>query len=125
MSEGRRWRNRDLSFEPDVRQSRWLWILLFTVMVVVAPLAFWLVMQMEYVELRYEIEELRSSHEQLEEMEHRLRTQRAGLEVPSRVERLAARKLKLVRPAPDQVVVVPRTARRDDDELVAQTPGER
>jgi cell division protein FtsL len=77
-------------------------------MAAVAPFTIYLLQQMDYVRVRYKIEELRSQHERLVEMEQRLRIERASLETPTRVEVRAVRNLGLVRPSPHHVVVIRR-----------------
>jgi cell division protein FtsL len=86
-----------------------LWGLLLGIVAAVAPFTIYLLQQMDYVRVRYKIEELRSQHERLVEMEQRLRIERASLETPTRVEVRAVRNLGLVQPSPHHVVVVRRT----------------
>lgn len=104
----RRWKNAGLVRGRDPR-ARSRWILLLGLVALAAPVIAWLVQQMEYVRVRYEIEELRAQYERLEEMEQRLRIRRASLVTPTRVERTARRDLGLVQPPTEQVVVVRRT----------------
>jgi len=75
---GHHWRNVPLVRERDVRRARWLWGLLLGIMAAVAPFTIYLLQQMDHVRVRYKIEELRSQHERLVEMEQRLRIERAS-----------------------------------------------
>jgi cell division protein FtsL len=119
------WRNAPVVRERDIALTRRLSVLLLWMAAAVAPFTFYLVQQMEYVRVRYKIEELRAQRDRLVEAEQRLRIERAGLTSPARVERSAIRKLGLVNPPPTRVVVIPRgqlgsTPR--SDALLARAP---
>lgn len=103
----RGWRNLSLVREHDHERTKRLLALLLCVLVALTPLAFYLIQQIEYVHVRYRIEELRAQHDRLTEAERRLRMERAALEALPRVEGLA-REAGLVHPTPDRVVVVRR-----------------
>jgi hypothetical protein len=79
-------------------------------MAAAVPIAFYVLQQMNYVQVRYKIEELRGQQERLLEAERRLRIERAALEALPVVEQRAAQELNLARPAPERVVVVPATS---------------
>lgn len=100
----RRWRNVPLGRERDSRRSRWLWTLLLGAIAAVIPVAVYLIQQMEYVQVRYRIEELRSRREKIEETERRLRVERATLQSLPSVESRAS-ELGLIHPSPGAVVV--------------------
>lgn len=119
------WRNAPVVRERDVALTRRLSVVLLWMAVAVAPFTFYLVQQMEYVRVRYKIEELRAQHDRLLEAEQRLRIERAGLTAPARVERSAIRKLDLVNPPPTHVAVIPRGrlgSAAGGDELLARAP---
>jgi cell division protein FtsL len=119
------WRNAPVVRERDVALTRRLSVVLLWMAVAVAPFTFYLVQQMEYVRVRYKIEELRAQHDRLVEAEQRLRIERAGLTSPARVERSAIRELNLVNPPPTRVVVIPRGrlgSTAGSDELLARAP---
>jgi cell division protein FtsL len=105
-SEPHRWRNVPLVRERDPRWSRWVWLLVLGAVAVAAPIAAYLVEKMQYVEVRYEIEAQRGRRERLQEVERRLRIERATLEALPRVEGRALDELGLVHPTPRQVVVI-------------------
>jgi len=106
----RRWRNVTVTRERDPRRSRWLALLFLGIVAALVPVAVYLIQQMEYVQVRYRIEEQRSRRETLEETERRLRIERAALESLPSVEASATSKLGLVHPLPGQVVVAKSTA---------------
>lgn len=119
------WRNAPLVRERDVALTRRLAVLLLWMAAAVAPFTFYLVQQMEYVQVRYKIEELRAQRDRLVEAEQRLRIERAGLTSPARVERSAIRNLGLVNPPPTRVVVIPRGqlgSAPSREELLARAP---
>lgn len=119
------WRNAPVVRERDVALTRRLSVVLLWMAVAVAPFTFYLVQQMEYVRVRYKIEELRAQHDRLVEAEQRLRIERAELTSPDRVERSAIRKLNLVNPPPTRVAVIPRGrlgSTAGSDELLARAP---
>jgi cell division protein FtsL len=105
-AESRRWRNVTVVREGDPRRLRWVVFLFLGVAAAVAPVAAYLIQQMQYVETRYRVEELRGRLQRLEETERRLRIERATLETLPRVEERANDELGLVHPTPRQVVVV-------------------
>lgn len=124
VGEARGWRNAPILREPDIRRTRWLWRLLLCFAAALAPFVVHLLQQMDYVSVRYKIEELRAQHERLVEMEQRLRIERARLVTPARVEARATRDLSLVRPEPWNVVVL-RPSEPRDGELMARAPARR
>jgi cell division protein FtsL len=119
---GRRWRNVGVVREHDLRRGRWLWRLLLGLLTAAVPVAFYVLQQVNYVQVRYKIEELRGQQERLLEAERRLRIERAALEALPVVEERAARELDLARPAPERVVVVPATSPGHGDRS-ARAPG--
>jgi cell division protein FtsL len=119
------WKNAPVVRERDVALTKRLVVVLLWMAVAVAPFTFYLVQQMEYVRVRYKIEELRAQHDRLVEAEQRLRIERAGLTSPSRVERSAIKQLDLVNPPPTRVVVIPRGrlgSAAGSEELLARAP---
>ncbi len=117
----RQWRNVTVVRQRDDRRVRRLWGWLIGLVVALTPSAFYLLQQMEYVQVRYRIEELRAERTRLADEERRLRVERATLEALPRVESRAADRLGLVTPPPDRVVVVRPPAARQA-ELVARAP---
>lgn len=105
----RRWRNVTVTRERDGYRTRWMWGLLLGVLAAAAPLAIYLVQQMEHVQVRYRTETLRAERDRLVETERRLRATAAMLEAPERVERQAVRGLGLAHPASSRRVVVGKT----------------
>ena len=75
------------------------------IVVALAPVAVFVWLQMQYVDVRYQIENVQDAIDGLERAEHRLRSERARMSAPARVESSTGR-LGLVRPEPDQVVMV-------------------
>jgi len=120
----RGWRNAPVVREPDKARTRGLAVIVLWMAAAVAPLPLYLVQQMEYVRVRYEIEELRVRRDRLAEAEQRLRIERARLTSPARVERCAVSDLGLVNPPPSRVVVLARTT-PGSEELVARAPVQR
>jgi hypothetical protein len=59
----RRWRNLPLARERDVRGHRWMWILLSACVLSFSPFAVYLLEQMQHVQLRYRVENLRAKDE--------------------------------------------------------------
>jgi cell division protein FtsL len=106
QAEPRRWRNVTVVREGDPRRMRWVLILFAGILAATVPVAAYLVQQMQYVETRYQIEDLRGRLQRLEETERRLRIERATLETLPRVEKRALGELGLVHPTPHQMVVV-------------------
>jgi hypothetical protein len=107
---GRRWRNLGVTREHDVRRAAWLWGLFLAFAAATVPIAAYVRAQMEYVQVRYRIEELRSQQDRLLEAERRLRIERAALQALPLVEERAVRELGLARPSPQHVVVVKTTS---------------
>jgi hypothetical protein len=118
-----RWRNRRLERETDSRRARSLWILLLGIVAALMPLALYLVQQMNYIRVSYEIERVREEHQRFAEAERKFRLQRSSLECLERVES-RARGLGLVQPDPDDVIVVLRTGAPADGNLLARAPDE-
>lgn len=101
-----RWRNVPVVRDHDHRGTAWVFALVAGILIAASPFIVYLLRQNSYVQVRYQIEELRSQHDRLLEAERRLRTERASLESLPRVEIRAQRELGLVRPESDRVVVV-------------------
>ena len=106
VSPGRGWRNAPVVRERDDRRARWLWKIIFAMLVSAVPLIGYLLQQMDYVDLRYRLEGQRGYQRKLVEAERRLRIERAMLQALPVVESHAAKGIGLVHPSPEQVVVV-------------------
>ena len=57
----------------------------------------------EYLQLRYQIEALKSQRSQASELNQQLKLEVAGLRAPSRIDSIARAQLKLTAPIPSQV----------------------
>ena len=57
----------------------------------------------ETIQLRYELESLRSERAQATELNHELKLEMAGLRAPERIDMIARRQLGLTAPVPGQV----------------------
>ena len=100
------WRNIAVLREHDHRGTRWLFAVVAGIVVALSPFVFYLLRQIDYVHVRYQIEELRTQNDHLIEAERRLRMEQATLESLPRVEERAVSELGLVRPSPERVVVI-------------------
>lgn len=116
----RRWKNQPVIRERDPRRVRALWWLMVGIVVALAPVAVFVWLQMQFVDVHYEIQNLQDAIEELERAEHRLRSDRARMSAPARVES-NTRRLGLVRPEPDQVVMVEAGSPALED-LLARAP---
>jgi len=99
------WRNRELVRQTDRRSIRNLWILLLGIVAALAPMAIYVIEQIQFVQVRYQIESVRKDHARFQEAAERYRVQRATLECPTRVA-ARARNLGLVEPSPDRIIIV-------------------
>ena len=117
----RRWRNQPLVLERDKRHIRGLWLGFLAFVVAIIPASFYLYQQNECLKLSIKAEELHSEKIQLEEMDRRLKLERARLGALPRIEDWAVAKRGLVRPASGQMVVVRQTTLVEED-LLARTP---
>jgi cell division protein FtsL len=118
----RRWRNRPVQREIDDRRVRRMGRIVLSLVVAAAPTAIYLLQQNETLKVVYELNSLRSEQERLSKEERRLNLERARLESLARIGSWAARKQGLVRPEPEDVVVV-RAEEAEAAELVASAPG--
>ncbi len=100
------WRNIAVLREHDHRGTRWLFGMVAGIVVALSPFVFYLLRQIDYVQVKYQIEELRTQNDRLVDTERRLRMEQATLESLPRVEERAVRDLGLVRPSPERVVVI-------------------
>ena len=57
----------------------------------------------EYLQLRYQMESLKSARSQASELNQQLKLEEAGLRAPSRIDAIARGQLKLTAPIPGQV----------------------
>ena len=57
----------------------------------------------EYLQLRYQVESLKSERSQASELNQQLKLEEAGLRAPSRIDAIARAELKLTAPIPGQV----------------------
>ena len=117
----RRWRNQPLVLERDKRHIRGLWLGFLAFVVAIIPASFYLYQQNECLKLSIKAEKLRSENSQLEELDRRLRLERARLGALPGIEDWAVAKRGLVRPASEQMTVVRQMALVEED-LLARTP---
>jgi len=113
------WRNQPLVRERDEHRTRRLWRTLLAISVAIAPAGAYLLQQHECLELSYALSEVRQEQTQLEELERRLRLEKAGLESLPGIERWAVEQRGLVRLKTGKVVVVRRAVTAQDD-LIAR-----
>ena len=118
-SSDRRWRNRNLVRERDERLARWLWGMLVSLVVALAPAGVYLLCQNECLRVSYEVSAIRAEHEHLLEEERALKVERAGLESPPRIEAWARHDPGLALPDPENVLIVIE-ATPDSVDLVAR-----
>jgi hypothetical protein len=104
----RRWVNRSVAREVDRDRARWLWGLFVAMLLGVAPFAAYLLEKNECLRLSYEASALRQVNDRLIEQQRRLRMQRSDLESLPEIETWAVQRHGLVRPSPQQLVVVRR-----------------
>jgi cell division protein FtsL len=121
----RRWSNRDVRRQVDRHRAFWLWGLLLGLAIAAIPTAIHLYQQNLCVRLGYEINALRSEQALLLEQHRRLLEQQATLEAPASVEAWGMDRRGMVRPSPDQVVVVRRTVPGRGDLLAQETRSDR
>ena len=114
----RRWANRSVAREVDRDRARWLWGLFVSMLLGVAPFAVYLLEKNECLRLSYEVSALRQQNDELIEQQRRLRMLRSDLEALTEIETWAIRRHGLIRPAPEQLVVV-RRAPPEREELQA------
>ena len=110
-----RWVNRSVAREVDRDRARWLWGLFVAMLLGVAPFAAYLLEKNECLRLSYEASGLRQMNDQLIEQERRLRMQRSDLGSLPEIEVWATERRGLVRPAPQQLVVVRRAPPEPDE----------
>jgi hypothetical protein len=125
QNSGRRWSNRDVRRQVDRHRAFWLWGLLLSLAVAAGPAAFHLYQQNLCVKLGYEINALRSEEAALLEQNRRLLEQQATLEAPASIEDWSLDRRGMVRPAPEQVIVVRRAVPGRDDLLAQETRSDR
>ena len=70
------------------------------------PLLLYVWQQVTFVETAYQVEALQREREELQGLLRKARMERASLEAPHRIERLARARLGLVQPHPEEVVVI-------------------
>ena len=101
-----RWKESPVVREPDSRQTQRSLALLAAVVISVSPFVFYLVEQIRFLGLRYRIDAVRAQHENLVESERRFSTERAELAALPEIELRAVRELNLVRPTPEEILVL-------------------
>ncbi len=101
----RQWRNRPVLREIDNHRVRRLWRVVLAIAMALTPWTVYLLQQNERLKIVYEVNALRSELVQLQEVERRLKVERARLESLAPIERWAVRSHGLIRPAADFVFV--------------------
>ncbi len=104
----RRWVNRAVAQEVDRYRARWLWGVFVAMLLGVAPFAAYLLEKNECLRLSYEASALRQVNDELIEQQRRLRMRLSDLESLPEIEIWATQRHGLVRPSPQQLVVVRR-----------------
>ncbi len=104
------WRNASLRREIDVRLTKRMVAIVAGLVLALTPFLMYTLLQIDYLRVRYRIEELRGRYDRALEAERRLLTERAKLEALPRVETLAQRQLGLVRAGATDVLVLRRIA---------------
>ena len=105
-SEQRHWVNGPVTREVDHDRARWLWGAFAALILAAAPFAAYLLEQNECLKLSYEASALKQHREELMERERRLRMRQAALESLAEIETWAMERRGMVRPTPEQIVVV-------------------
>ncbi|MCP3981635.1 MAG: cell division protein FtsL [bacterium] len=111
-------RNQTLVRERDEERVRWLWRTLFGIIVALLPVGAHRYHQNAYLEVVYELNELRAESGDLIEEQRRLDLERSRLEALTRITRWADRQPGLVQPDPRDVHIVHRR-NTNDGQLVA------
>ena len=101
-----RWKESPVEREHDSRRTQRSVALVAALVISVSPFLFYLVEQIRFLGLRYRIDAVRTQSEQLVETERRLRTERAELAALPGIEQRAVRELNLIRPTPEEVLVL-------------------
>jgi hypothetical protein len=117
------WKTPPVVRETDERRTRSTLALAARLTLVLLPFLAYMVLQIHYLKLRYSIDMVRVQHARLVEAERRLRTERAALAALPHVEARAQGDLGLVRPSPEEILVLsssPRTGAGTVGALVAQ-----
>ena len=119
----RQWVNRAVAQEVDQDRARWLWGLFVAMLLGVAPFAAYLLEKNECLRLSYEVSALRQVNDELIEQQRRLRMRRSDLESLPEIETWAMQRHGLVRPLPQQLVVVRRAPpEREEFRALGNTP---
>ncbi len=117
---GRRWRNRPLVREQDSHRVRGSWRILLGILAAIAPAGMFLLCSNDCLKVSYSVSAHQHEYEQLLKEEQLLKVERATLSSLPRIEAWAVDE-GLVKPQPDQRLVVRRTTRLAG-RLVARAP---
>jgi cell division protein FtsL len=108
----RRWSNRAVTHEIDQHRARRLSKVFLGMILACTPFVVHLLVQNEYLRFSVRLAALREEQEQLQDEQRRLRARRAELAALERIETWATERAGMVRPLPEQSVVVPLPPRR-------------
>ena len=98
--------NRRLVMEQDRGRVRELLLVMGLSGLMLVPLLLYVWQNVEWIRTGYRVEKLEAQREQLTELNHKLRLEKASLETLARVEHEASARLGLAQPPPGAVVMV-------------------
>ena len=98
--------NEQLIREQDRERNHELLRISMLGVAVLVPLLLYVWLQVGFMETAYQVEELQSEQERLDRLLRSAQLERASLENPERVERLARQRLAMEQPAPEAIIAV-------------------
>jgi cell division protein FtsL len=98
--------NEQLIREQDRERNHELLRISMLGIVVLVPLLLYVWLQVAFMETAYKVEELQSEQARLGTLLRSAQLERASLETPERVERLARQRLAMEQPAPEAIIAV-------------------
>jgi cell division protein FtsL len=98
--------NERLIREQDRERTREMVRISVLAVAVLVPLLLYVWLQVAFMETAYRVEALQSERKQLEKLLRVARMERASLETPERIERMARQRLAMQQPPPEAVVSV-------------------
>ena len=98
--------NEQLIREQDRERNYELLRISMLGIIVLVPLLLYVWLQVAFMETAYRVEELQSEQARLERLLRSAQLERASLETPERVERLARKQFAMEQPAPEAIVAV-------------------
>ncbi len=98
--------NEQLIREQDRERNHELLRISMLGIVVLVPLLLYVWLQVAFMETAYQVEALQSEQARLKTLLRSAQLERASLEAPERVERLARQRLAMEQPAPEAIIAV-------------------